>query len=344
MTERTSAVGVEVDVDSGNSGVAWAAVFAGALIATAITLALIVLGTGLGLSIVSPWSEESASVTTVAISTVTWLIVMQWASAGFGGYITGRLRKRWVSLHADEVFFRDTAHGFLTWALATVLVATLAASTISGVIRTGTEVAGNVASGAAQGAGEAAGSLANPTGYFVDSLFRTATPATEETEAEVTVSPEAPTPGTSTGETTPASPPLVSPQAPRTIPGATASPTGQTAAIDGQALRAEAMRIIVRGTAAEEFPADDRQYLVQLVSDETGMTSEAAEARVDSVLQSLSDAKAETQRLAEEARENAVTLAVVTFISLLVGAFIACVSAALGGRDRDDQDLRMVVP
>ncbi len=48
-------------------------------------------------------------------------------SASVGGYLTGRLRTKWTGVHSHEVFFRDTAHGFLAWALATVAVALLAA-------------------------------------------------------------------------------------------------------------------------------------------------------------------------------------------------------------------------
>ena len=52
-----------------------------------------------------------------------WLIVMQWLSSAAGGYIAGRMRTRWYSLHGDEAFFRDTAQGLVTWALATIVVA-----------------------------------------------------------------------------------------------------------------------------------------------------------------------------------------------------------------------------
>ena len=54
-----------------------------------------------------------------------WLIVTQWLSSAFGGYLTGRLRTKWVGIRTDEVLFRDTAHGLLAWALATLLMAAL---------------------------------------------------------------------------------------------------------------------------------------------------------------------------------------------------------------------------
>ena len=44
-----------------------------------------------------------------------WFVVVQWISAGVGGYIAGRLRTERTGLHTDKVYFRDTAHGVLAW-------------------------------------------------------------------------------------------------------------------------------------------------------------------------------------------------------------------------------------
>ena len=75
------------------------------------------------------------SVKTFAVTTAIWLIVMQWISSGVGGYIAGRLRTRWIGTHTHEVFFRDTAHGLVTWAVATVLVAATLATSLGAVER-----------------------------------------------------------------------------------------------------------------------------------------------------------------------------------------------------------------
>src|ERR1700722_16497406 len=107
------------------SAASWSAIFAGALVAIAVSVVLFALGSGLGFAAVSPWRSEGVSATTFAITTAIWFIVVQWLSSAVGGYIAGRLRTRWIGTHAHEVFFRDTAHGFVTWALATVLVAAL---------------------------------------------------------------------------------------------------------------------------------------------------------------------------------------------------------------------------
>src|SRR6201995_236492 len=123
---------------SSQSSVSWAAVIGGAVAAIAITLLLVALGSGIGLSSVSPWSSANPSATTFTLLAAVWLIIVQWLSSGLGGYLAGRLRTKWVGLHTDEVFFRDTAHGFLTWALATVLVAVFATSSISSAVGTAT--------------------------------------------------------------------------------------------------------------------------------------------------------------------------------------------------------------
>src|ERR1700689_4603318 len=106
---------------SAASAVSWAAIVAGGFTAAAITLILLSLGAGVGLTTVSPWWNRSVSAASFGIGAAIWLIVVQWISSAFGGYIAGRLRTKWVGIHTDEVFFRDTAHGFLAWALATVV-------------------------------------------------------------------------------------------------------------------------------------------------------------------------------------------------------------------------------
>src|SRR6202522_3862543 len=118
------------------SGVSWAAVFAGAFVAAAFSLALMALGAGIGLVSVSPWSSNNPSVTTFTVLAAAWFIAVQLFASGVGGYIAGRLRTGWARVHTDEVFFRDTAHGLLVWAvgavIAAVLLALAAGSALSG--------------------------------------------------------------------------------------------------------------------------------------------------------------------------------------------------------------------
>lgn len=124
------------------SAVSWSAIFAGTIAAVALTLILVAIGSALGFASVSPWPGVGAAPTTFTIAAGVWLIVTQWLSAAAGGYLAGRLRVRWHGLHTDEVFFRDTAHGLLTWATATVLIAAVAAaaSALSNIAATPVDV------------------------------------------------------------------------------------------------------------------------------------------------------------------------------------------------------------
>ena len=138
-----------LDESANTSGVSWAAIFAGAIAAAALSLILILLGFGLGFSAVSPWSNEGISAEGLGISTIIWLALTQLIAAGMGGYLAGRLRVKWTTLHGDEVFFRDTAHGFLAWAVATLLTATVLVGSVSGIVGAGVQAGAQVASGAA---------------------------------------------------------------------------------------------------------------------------------------------------------------------------------------------------
>ncbi|TIR30971.1 MAG: hypothetical protein E5X35_19545, partial [Mesorhizobium sp.] len=113
MQSTLTAVDVSAPTESSSTAVSWGPIVAGAFAASGLTLILMLLGSGLGLTMVSPWSGLSTSVTTFAASTAAWLIIVQWLSSAAGGYLAGRLRTKWVGVHTDEVFFRDTAHGFL---------------------------------------------------------------------------------------------------------------------------------------------------------------------------------------------------------------------------------------
>jgi hypothetical protein len=170
----TAAPGEEIS----STAVSWAAIIAGAAAAIAITIVLLVLGTGVGLSMVSPWYNAGASATAVGVSAVIGLVVVQWLSAGLGGFLAGRLRTKWTGLHTHEVFFRDTAHGFLAWAAASIigalLFASVTASGVSGVAGGAKDIAAAGTAGAAQAGTRNTG---DPSAYFIDSMFRSATPA-----------------------------------------------------------------------------------------------------------------------------------------------------------------------
>ncbi|MCU0074314.1 hypothetical protein N8H71_22190 [Pseudomonas koreensis] len=170
------------------SGVSWGAIFAGAAAAAALSLILVLLGFGLGFSAVSPWAGEGVSAKSLGISTIIWLAATQIIASGLGGYIAGRLRVKWANMHGDEVYFRDTAHGFLAWCVATLVTATLVVGSVSSIVSGGVQAGASVAGGAASAMTQAAGTAAANTdsdqyGYFVDSLFRDDRPAAVSDDA-----------------------------------------------------------------------------------------------------------------------------------------------------------------
>ncbi|EJM29227.1 hypothetical protein [Pseudomonas sp. GM25] len=170
------------------SGVSWGAIFAGAAAAAALSLILVLLGFGLGFSAVSPWAGEGVSAKGLGISTIIWLAATQIIASGLGGYIAGRLRVKWANMHGDEVYFRDTAHGFLAWCVATLVTATLVVGSVSSIVSGGVQAGASVAGGAASAMTQAAGTAAANTGsdqygYFVDSLFRDDRPAAVSDDA-----------------------------------------------------------------------------------------------------------------------------------------------------------------
>lgn len=276
------------------SSVSWGAIVAGALVATVATLVLLLVGSGLGLTMVSPWSSQGSTATTILASAAIWLIVVQWVSSCLGGYLAGRLRRRWTSVHSDEVVFRDSAHGLLAWALATLLVVGVLGSAISSLVGSGLQATANVAAGAANAASAAATEAAtsSSTAYFVDSLFR-------PTDVARLNSP------------------------------------GQAG--DGEAA-AQATRILATSVASGAISDSDKAYLAMLIAARTGLSQQDAQKRIDDTWTKIEDTKAKAQQAAETARKSAVKTTLLGALSLVIGAFIAAVSAILGGKLRDEDE------
>jgi hypothetical protein len=162
------------------SAVSWAAIVAGGLACAALTLVLLAFGTGMGFSVVSPWSGSGVSSTTFSILTGLYLIVVAMLSSSIGGYLAGRLRKKWVGVHTHEAYFRDTAHGFLAWAFATVLSAAVLGTAASQII-------GGAAGGLAQTTESATARPTGPVQGYLDSMLRS-DPAANRNAADTAAS------------------------------------------------------------------------------------------------------------------------------------------------------------
>jgi len=289
----------DVGVESSTAALAWGPVIGGAVTAAATTIILLLLGSGVGLTMVSPWSGDSASFTTVGVTAAIWFVVVQWLASALGGYLTGRLRTKWANVHTDEVFFRDTAHGFLSWALATVVVVGIAGSAFTSLAGAGAQAVSTAAAtatvaGTAAAANSDAAASDAATGYFTDMLLR---------------------------------------------PQDLASRVQQ----DNASATAEISRILMQGAVNDGVPEADRAYISSIVALRAGIPPEEARTRVDQVLTQIEDAKNAALKAADEARKSAATAAMLGALSLLVGAFIASAAAALGGRQRDDEEAALIV-
>ena len=290
------------------SAVSWGAIFAGAAGAAALSLILLLLGVGLGLSAVSPWAQTGASAKAFGVSTILWFTFTQLVASAMGGYLAGRLRTKWASASSDEVYFRDTAHGFLAWAIASLATAALLTSVIEtivgGGVQAGASVVGGAASTAAVATVGAATSMASnesrsdvasgPMAYFVDALFR------RDTAAAAPLTSDANVPMPSSAEVT---------------------------------------RILMNTIRSGALPAADARYVGQLVAQRTGLTQSDAEKRVTDTYArmqaSLNEAQASAKEAADTARKASAYGALWLFISLLAGAFVASLCATWGGHLRD---------
>lgn len=313
-----------------DSAVAWCAIFAGAVASAALSLILLFLGTGFGFTLISPWSNEGISATSFTVTSIVGITVISLLASALGGYIAGRLRTRWVNTPADEVFFRDTAHGFLSWSVATLGTAALLSS-VTGVI-----VSGGVKAGAAivdgtssvvsnpafsstpqDSANRTPGTSASPLPYLLDSLLRADARATRPTTPQFSPDPEAPT-----TETT-----------------AVASAASHRTPTQHSQVTRELGRIYINAVSTGTLPTEDVAYAGQLVSQHTGVDQSTAEKRVRDTFNrlqtTLDDAEKTAKETAEKVREATAYGSLWLFISLLIGAFVASLMAVYGGRQRD---------
>ena len=159
-----------------SSGVSWAAVFAGAFVAAALSLILLALGTGIGLSAISPWASMGASGSEIGKGAIGWFILIQLIASSMGGYLAGRLRTKWVNIHTDEVYFRDTAHGFLVWAVSLVMTAAFLTSAAAAMV-------GRVAQAESTSAGVGQERGVEAHAYFVDMLLRSNSATSDQNDA-----------------------------------------------------------------------------------------------------------------------------------------------------------------
>ncbi len=279
----------------------WGPVILGALGASAISIVLPTFGAALGLTAVSPYPWAGISARGLAVLSAAYAALVTVASFGAGGYLAGRLRTPWSTAPLDEAHFRDGAHGFGVWALAIVLDDLLAASGVSGIVKTAVQTTTAVA------AAGAAGAAANPaTGAAVNRL------STEPTDYAVDR--------------------LLAP-AP-TAAAAAPAPDGNRPS--RAELAAPIARIFAANLRNPQLDARDRATLVQLVVQRTGMPQADAEKRVDEAFADLKTAEQKARDAAEQARKAGLIAAFAAAAILAIACAAACGGAAMGARHRDE--------
>jgi hypothetical protein len=287
-----------VAIDDSNSAVSWGAIIAGTVASAALTLMLVAFGIGVGFTVISPWSDSGVSSTTFTIAAALYWIVIAMLTSTIGGYLAGRLRAKWHTVHEHERYFRDSAHGFVVWALATVLTAGFLGGAVSHLIP-----------GAAVGAGVASATAAqnSPINSYVDSLLRT-----DPAQGGQPAAPQATSP-TPEGQT--AAP----------LQGGQAS-TPRSA---GNINRGEVARILAPALRKGGNVADaDKSYLAKVVAARSGIPQDAAEQRVNAVI-------TQAKETADATRRSTAKFMLWLVASMLAGALSASLAAIEGGNLRN---------
>jgi hypothetical protein len=343
------------------SGVSWGAIIAGGVGAAAMAMILTVLGAGLGLVAVSPWQGHGISAAGLGVGVIIWSLIVHAVAFGLGGYLAGRLRTKWANIHGDEVYFRDTAHGFVTWALGSLVSVAIMSSVAGHLAKTGAEM-GAMAGGAAMAGAGAAGGMAmhdgiggpggmaggdhgmrgpgNPMDYYIDELFRPAGPAAGQNGAAAAPATGSTTTGT-TGTGTDANGAAMTGGAMTGTPAMSMDnpPAGNPG--DQGAMRGEISRIVATSwkDGALTISQDDKAYIASVIAQRTGLSQQDAEKRIDTVVAqakaAIDDAKTKAKQAADDARKAGAALALWTFVALILGAFSASFMATVGGRARD---------
>ena len=282
--------------DAPLSVVSWGAALAAGLAAAALMLFLLALGAGIGLSVVSPWSHSGLTTTHAALGAGLYLVLAAIIASAIGGYLAGRLRRSWLGVDEHEVYFRDTAHGLLAWAFATVLSAAVLGPAATAMVGSG--LAMNAPGQTGQGLDAAP---------YVDRLLRPQ------------LSPPAAPAGTAQAAGTPGEAAQIRP----VVPG---GPTlVETRAMLGRLLL---QNFASRDPTTNGPASEDRAYMGQIVTAYTGLNPTEASQRVAEVTDRMKAA-------ADAARRAARNFALWLAGSLLFGAFASSLAALEGGGLRD---------
>ena len=283
------------ELHSAASAASWGAIFAGAAAAAALSLVLLILGTGLGLSSVSPWAMSGVSAGLLGWSAILWITLTQVVAAALGGYLAGRLRSRWLEADRDEVYFRDTAHGFLAWAVATLVTAAMLTSAVSVIVGSGASLAGGAV---AAGAGIIKSEAVNQSlTYYVDKLqYRDAGSGMVAADAQTGALPQLPA---------------------------------------GPEMLRLFVHSIQAGAMSDDDLRYGGQWLAQRTGMPQAQAQARVATVFIEAQTALRNTEIAAKQIADAARKASVYTSLWLVIALMMGAFAASLAATFGGRQRD---------
>jgi hypothetical protein len=348
-------------VSEPTSRFSWSAAFAGAFIAAGVTFLLLTLGSGIGLSLVTVRHETAHGAQVFLTAGAIYFLAAQAFGFAVGGHVVGRLIGPALETSREEDF-RAGTHGLVAWALAVVATASIVALSViaAGSAATNGAVNGALASTVPGPSRTADASQSPATSYWVDKLFRPANSQqaslawrqyaqndtgtqTDMPAANSETQSGQPTDNLQPGDTGTAAPPPASGDSHVFLTNGTSAPpaasTPVVAATQGfrsiGADKAETGRILTIGMAkGGALAADDRAQVARLVSNDVGITYDAAVSRVRDVEARIHDDEVQT---AEAARKAAAFASLWTAFALLFGAVVA-VFAAISARWEDDRE------
>jgi nucleoid DNA-binding protein len=258
------------DNPTGASYVEWSAIFAGAILTSAIVVLMTAFGSAIGLSLVSPYHGPSPIIFHIALALwFTWITVSSFVA---GGYVTGRLRRPIDGATPHEVHVRDGAHGLIVWAVAVVIGTALATFSLSSAVTTlslSSAVKGgaDLAKSGASAIASSVGLSADPIGYEVDTLLRSDGSAAASRSVSL----------------------------------------GSNATVETS--RREVSRVLVMGAANGSLSGDDRTYVARAVAARTSLSQADAEKRVDAIFALVKTAADKMREATETARKAGIILA-----------------------------------
>lgn len=257
------------DGPPGSSYVEWSAIFAGAMLTSAIIVLMTAFGSAIGLSLVSPYHGPSPILFYVVLALwFTWITVSSFVA---GGYVTGRLRRPIKGTTPHEVHVRDGAHGLVVWAVAVVIGTALATFSLSSAVTTlslSSAVKGgvDVAKSGASAMASSVGLNADPIGYEVDTLLRND----------------------------------------RNTAAAKGTTVGNSVTVETS--RRDASRVLATGAAHGSLSSDNRIYMARAVAAGAGLSQAEAERRVDAIFAQVRTAADKVREATETARKAGITL------------------------------------